>query len=203
MKYPMLKTLQYLACGALLSGFAIQAQAGQTTRVGDPAPVFSSQTITGQHFNLADYTGKKPVYLKFWATWCSYCKAEMPHLNSIKQQYGDDIEIVTINVGMNDSVAKINHFFQNQGYSLPVIFDHKGELTARYQVIGTPHHILIDKEGRIAYRTFLATDQLDQMIMHWSQLNSSAASVRMSDKPKDIMALPPVYPVKALAGDVL
>lgn len=170
MKKGMLKGLQQLAGTVALAALVthVQADGPASGNVGGDAPVFSAQTLSGQTFNLADYKGNKPVYLKFWATWCSYCKAEMPHLNSIKERYGDDIQVVTINVGMNDSVDNINHFFDGQGYRIPTIFDARGELTQRYGVVGTPHHVLIDEQGRIAYRTFLATDQLDQQIQDWS-----------------------------------
>ncbi len=180
MKKRVLNNLQQLAGAVVLTTLAANIQAGSPAAgdvgIGSQAPVFSARTLEGKVFNLADYKGNKPVYLKFWATWCSYCKAEMPHLNSIKERYGDDIQVVTINVAMNDSVANIDHFFQGQGYRIPTIFDTGGELTKRYGVVGTPHHVLIDKEGRIAYRTFLATDQLDQQIKDWSQARRSEAA---------------------------
>ena len=88
----------------------------------------------------------------------------MPHLQNIYDLYGDDIEVITINVAMNDSIAKINKLFSAQGYNLPTVFDTKGKLTALFGVVGTPHHILIDRNGKIAYRTFLASDTLDAKV---------------------------------------
>ncbi|GAB6263820.1 TlpA family protein disulfide reductase [Photobacterium sp. CCB-ST2H9] len=148
---------------------AISIPAVQAIELDEAAPVFQAKTLSGQTFNIADYLGKKPVYLKFWATWCNYCKSEMPHLNAIEQQYGDDIAVVSVNIGLNDSVANIQQFFRQEGYSVPTIFDRKGEITQKYQVVGTPYHVLIDKNGKVAYRTFLATDQLDQLIESWGQ----------------------------------
>lgn len=169
MKTFVLSSIKAVALGVMVTTSAAWAGA---PAVGDKAPEFSVKTLSGAPVNLADYRGKKPVYLKFWATWCSYCKAEMPHLNSIRETYGDDIEVITINVAMNDSVENIQQFYQQQGYSLPTVFDQNGALTSRYGVVGTPHHVLIDRQGRIAYRTFLATDQLDQTIDDWSAQNA-------------------------------
>lgn len=138
-------------------------------KAGDPAPDFELTTLSGQRVVLNEHKHNKPVYLKFWATWCSYCKAEMPHLQRIYDEYGEDIDIIAVNVGMNDSVANITQFYQQQGYNLPTFFDQQGELTSRYGVVGTPHHVLIDREGKIAYRTFLATDQLDETLVAWSK----------------------------------
>lgn len=161
-----------LALSAVLLSSAVQAGAatpGVGHKVGDRAPDFEVTTVSGETFKLADYRGKKPVYLKFWATWCSYCKAEMPHLQSIHNEYGDDIEVLAVNVGINDSVANIESLFNEGGFNLPTVFDQNGDLTSRYGVVGTPHHVLLDRNGQIAYRTFLASDQLDEMIEGWSE----------------------------------
>ncbi|MDN3611081.1 TlpA family protein disulfide reductase [Vibrio ostreicida] len=127
-----------------------------------------SVTLSGRQIDLAELKGKKPVYLKFWATWCSYCKEEMPHLQAIKNQYGDDIEVISINVGLNQTPQQVTQYMQNHQYDLPVVFDRDGLITQSFDVVGTPHHILIDRQGNIAYRTFLATDKLDAIIDQWS-----------------------------------
>ena len=148
--------------------FASYMNTSLASEVGQSAPQFTATKLSGDKFDLSNFKGKKPVYIKFWATWCSYCKAEMPHLKAIEQKYGDQIEVVTINVGMNDSVTNIANLYNKLNFSLPTIFDQKGKLTTMYGVVGTPHHVLIDKSGTIAYRTFLANDELDSIIEDWS-----------------------------------
>lgn len=169
----------------LLALSTASVQAGPLA-VGDLAPQFEVTTLTGESFKLQDYAGKKPVYLKFWATWCSYCKVEMPHLQSIENEYGDDIEVLAVNVGMNDSVANIQKFYNSGGFNLPTIIDSKGDLTSRYGIVGTPHHVLIDRDGRIAYRTFLATDQLDSMIEDWSDQSSDTSKGKTLAKVAEV-----------------
>jgi len=156
------------AAAALLFTITAQVSAGSLA-VGDKAPDFEVTTLTGETFRLSDYAGEKPVYLKFWATWCSYCKVEMPHLQSVHNQYSDDVEVLAVNVGINDSVANIEQFFNSGGFNLPTTIDQQGDLVSAYGVVGTPHHILINKEGEIAYRTFLASDTLDGMVEKWAE----------------------------------
>jgi len=139
--------------------------------IGDKAPDFTATTLTGDVVRLSDFVNNKPVYLKFWATWCSYCKVEMPHLQAIYDENGNDIEVLTVNVGMNDSIANIEAFYKKVGITLPTVFDKKGALTSSYGVVGTPYHVLINKQGKVAYQTFLATDKLDQTIALLSQDN--------------------------------
>ena len=44
------------------------------------APDFTVTDVDGNNVKLSDFKGK-PVVLNFWATWCYYCKLEMPDFN--------------------------------------------------------------------------------------------------------------------------
>ncbi|MDO3384652.1 TlpA disulfide reductase family protein [Gilvimarinus sp. SDUM040013] len=153
----------FRAVGAISLYAAIAAPAS-ALQPGAEAIPFSGTTLTGEKIELNDFLGKKPIYLKFWATWCSYCKRELPHAQSIFNEFGDEVEVVMVNVGINDSVENINQLYGDRNISLPTIIDESGEIVAAYGVMGTPNHILIDAEGRVVYRSFLATDELDARI---------------------------------------
>ena len=47
---------------------------------------FSARDINGNMINTEDYKDKI-IMLNFWATWCSPCIMEMPHLQNIKNKY--------------------------------------------------------------------------------------------------------------------
>ena len=88
-----------LTVSALLLSTAIQAS-GAPLAIGDNAPDFEVTTLAGKTFRLSDYEGDKPVYLKFWATWCSPCKIEMPTLEAIhKHMNNDKFTVIGIHVG--------------------------------------------------------------------------------------------------------
>ena len=76
-----LQVLTFFFCKDLLS-IAVQAGAASLA-VGDKAPDFEVITLAGETFKLSDYAGEKPVYLKFWATWCSPCKRELNNINDV------------------------------------------------------------------------------------------------------------------------
>ena len=44
-------------------------------------------TIDGKTINLSKLYGNKPIYLKFWATWCGPCIASMPHVTELQKEY--------------------------------------------------------------------------------------------------------------------
>lgn len=150
---------------SLLAGFiGLAALPATALESGDPAPAFTATTIEGEAVQLANHLGKKPVYLKFWATWCQYCVSEMPHLQSVQNRYGEEILVLTVNVGINESVEGVKRFFRERDLDLTTVFDTDGTLSSSYKIIGTPSHVLIGADGRIEYRTFLATDELDRRL---------------------------------------
>ena len=157
--------LKYLIPIALAAGLALTtAFPVQALDVGDKAPSFSATTLDGEAVNIAELLGKSPIYLKFWATWCRYCVNELPHAQHVYDKYGDNIHILTINVGINDSEKNIKELYEKEGITLPTVFDESGAITSQYKVIGTPHHVLIGRDGTIQLRSFSATDELDQVL---------------------------------------
>lgn len=132
--------------------------------VGDRAPTFTVATLDGKPVDLAELIGKKPIYLKFWATWCRYCVSELPHAQHIHDRYGEEITVLSINIGINDSREAIRELYKEEGVTLPTVFDEGGAITSLYQVIGTPTHVLIGVDGTIAFRSFAASDELDEAL---------------------------------------
>lgn len=150
----------------LLSAFSQTAVAEQGVLPGQQAPAFKLTRLDGEQLIFKQTAMAKPVYLKFWATWCSYCREEMPHLQHVQDIYGDKIEVVAVNVGMNDSIARINKFMEKRHLAIPVSFDAQGDLVETFQVLGTPQHILINKSGEIVHRSALITDDLQQKLLN-------------------------------------
>src|SRR5262245_56965858 len=50
------------------------AQSAGAPLSGKYAPPLTLTTSDGRKIELAKFYGKKPVYLKFWATWCVPCR---------------------------------------------------------------------------------------------------------------------------------
>ena len=129
---------------------------------GDPAPEFSLLTLDGKTFDLAEYKGKKPVYLIFWATWCPNCKHEIPHIKALYNALNDKVAIVAINVSINDSLAKVRRYVDEYKLPYPVAFDDGAKVTDLYGIIGTPTQIVIDIQGIIRYRNPATPEDLSE-----------------------------------------
>src|SRR5690606_3296136 len=87
--YPMPFSSTFNRALGALSLCALLAAPASALSLGEQAPSFSATTLSGQPVALAEVIGKRPVYLKFWATWCRYCVYELPHAQSLYDAYGD------------------------------------------------------------------------------------------------------------------
>ena len=98
-------------------------------------------------FNVATAQAA-PVVLLFWATWCPYCKALMPHLQSIKFEHGEDVKILALNFidEKGDPIA----FIRDQGYDFTLL-ENAEEIAHLYNVYGTPGLILVDQDMKIRF----------------------------------------------------
>ncbi|MEE0714773.1 MAG: cytochrome c biogenesis protein CcdA [Blautia sp.] len=115
-------------------------------------------TLTDQYGNthkLSDYKGKT-VFLNFWATWCSPCRAEMPDIQKLYESAeteGEDALVVlgvaAPNLGNEKSEEEIKAFLEENGYTYPVLMDTTGEVFMSYGVNAFPTTFMITREGEV------------------------------------------------------
>ncbi len=136
-----------LICFALFSG------TGFTASVGDVAPAFQIQTMSNTMVDTRALKGEKPIVLVFWATWCPECKKEIPDINKLYKQIKPiGMALLAVDVGINDSEAKVKRYIEKYGLSYPVAFDKGAKITKDFNVQGTPTVIVLDKNGIVRYR---------------------------------------------------
>lgn len=118
------------------------------------APDFTLVDQYGTSHTLSEYKGKT-VFLNFWATWCPPCKEEMPYIEEIYEEYGNNEEDVVIlgvafpNRGGEKSVEGVSEFLEDNGYTFPVVFDEEGNLSYYYNISVFPTTFLINAEGNV------------------------------------------------------
>ena len=120
--------------------------------------------VEGPVVNLQHYKGVKPVYLKFWASWCQPCLKEMPHFQKAYQQYGKSVEFISINLGLNDTYADVQAVIKQHGLTMPLAIDEKGDLAEVFNFVGTPYHLLFDANMNLVYRGHEANESLDNKL---------------------------------------
>ncbi|MCI4568856.1 redoxin domain-containing protein [Lysobacter sp. CFH 32150] len=174
-------------------------QAG-TRLVGRVAPTPRLATIDGKTIDLAALRGRKAVYLKFWATWCVPCRDQMPHFEKVKRTAGDDLEVVAINIGFDDTLAQIEAYRREHGLTMPIVRDDDGRLGELFGLRVTPQHVVIGKEGRIQYVGHLADARLDAALASARQSSASDSRTAAMSPPSSGQQ---AAPVTARIGDVV
>ncbi|NOL49936.1 peroxiredoxin family protein [Pelistega europaea] len=116
-------------------------------------------TLEGKTITSADLKGKV-VLVKFWATTCTTCIAQMPdtikHYNEYKDK-GFDTVAVAMSYDNPDAIQKFS-----EKYQLPftIAYDKTGELAKQFGGIRfTPVAFLLDRQGNIVKRYIANYDE--------------------------------------------
>ena len=116
---------------------------------------------------LNDYRGKL-VILNFWATWCTPCREEMPHLDTLQSiNKLENLKIFPINVG-KEKIEKAEKFFlELKIKNLNIYFDDTVKLANLFSLRGIPTSIIINKNGEEFARIMGALDFTDKNFVEW------------------------------------
>lgn len=113
------------------------------------APDFELQTITGETVRLSDLRGQA-VLVNLWATWCPPCRAEMPAIEQVYQEYkAQGFTVLAVDMTYQDSFADIAPFVEKYQLTFPILLEPNGEMARAYQLRSLPSSFFIDREGII------------------------------------------------------
>lgn len=104
----------------------------------------------GKTVTLSSLKGKV-VFINFWATWCPPCREEMPTINTLRQKFKDNDQIVFLMVDVDGKMKKSKAFMEKNKYDLPV-YAPKSSIPPDFLGNAVPTTIILDKNGKIAGR---------------------------------------------------
>ena len=117
------------------------------------APPLKFKLMNGQSVLLKDLIQKGPILIDYWALWCSPCLKEMPHLDKLQDEFGDEgFRVLAVNLDTERSVSKVKSYIRSKGYDLEVALDPAQETYRRLNGKAMPYSLLVDRTGKIIYR---------------------------------------------------
>ena len=136
----------------LLALAFLAALPAHTVEQGDDAPAWRAQDFDGRSVEFPAVLEGKPTVMVFWATWCGYCRAFMPYLEGIQNDYGaEQINVLTINAKEDgsggDPADYLNALAMEQ-----IAVANGDEIAAAYGVEYIPGLMVIAPDGTVAYR---------------------------------------------------
>ena len=141
-----------------------------------PAPDFTLSDQFGNTHTLSEYKGKV-VFLNFWTTWCGYCKEEMPDIQQLYEEYGQNQgDLVVLGVanprselfpnGADVEKSEIIQFLTDAGYTYPTVMDTTGSVFREYGISSFPFTLMIDRDGNVFGYVggMLTKEQMEQIV---------------------------------------
>ncbi len=114
------------------------------------APRFTLKDYAGQDVSLADFAGT-PVVLNTWASWCPFCREELPDFADVADEFKGQAVVISINRGESRQTAKeYTDAFQVTNRIIFLL----DPTDAFYEAIGgisMPETLFLDREGRVRY----------------------------------------------------
>lgn len=138
--------------GAVLSlslAFAVAGLAAAAEPVeGQRMPAFAVKDTAGKQHTMSRYKGDVLI-LHFWATWCPYCRGEIPELTQLSQAAaGQGAKVLAVSVD-RDSKA-LQQFLDQHKLPYPVVADAGASLANEYGVEGLPTSFIVAPDGRLS-----------------------------------------------------
>lgn len=135
----------------LILCFVCTSVFSQTNLLNKPYPNLTFETLLQSPQKSAvpkDFDGKT-VVLEFWATWCSPCLANLPHLNQVQSHF-TNASVIFISV-TDEPKEKIEKFLTKREMKGWVACDVTRDIYKAYGVSSIPRTIIIDKSGKVIY----------------------------------------------------
>jgi len=115
---------------------------------GEQAIDFTYPDKDGNNFSLASFKGNL-VYVDVWATWCGPCKAEIPSLQKLEEEYHDkNITFLSVSVD-TDKDAWLKMIAEKEMGGVQLWADGWSEITKSYAIFGIPRFMLFSTEGNV------------------------------------------------------
>lgn len=169
----MKNSLSLVVMLILCTGTVLYGQNDQPM-TGQPAPSFELKSVDGNSYSLAQLKGKL-VMIHFATTWCPFCNAEAPSLETLYQSYKDKgVQVLIIDV--KESKDLVSQSFKKFNFSFPVLLDEDGKVATSYAPTGVlpdlgrdevvlASNLIIDREGKIRFYSLLNTTSFDAKLV--------------------------------------
>lgn len=120
--------------------------------VAEDAPGFRVKLLDSKNtFDSRERLGKRPVVVRFQASWCKACAREAPGFGRLVERYRvRGVDFIAVHV--QDTASNARRFVRTHRVAYPVALDPRLAVANTFEFKGTPATIVIDRKGAVAGR---------------------------------------------------
>jgi cytochrome c biogenesis protein CcmG/thiol:disulfide interchange protein DsbE len=140
----------------LLFGLLICIITATTAQTEDrKIPAADVKTLDGKTINTTTLSNDgKPMFISFWATWCSPCKAE---LNAIAEDYDEwkketGVRVIAVSIDDSRNMSKVAPYVSGKNWDFQVLLDPNGDFKRVMNVNNVPHSFIVNGKGEIVWQ---------------------------------------------------
>lgn len=126
-------------------GMALAGGAGRRPMVGEPAPNLSADLLDGSSLRLTELRGQI-VVINFWSPQCQPCRAEIPHLQAVWEEYGS-AGVAFVGISFPELEAEVREMVSELGVTYPNGISAAAAVS--YGITAVPETFVVGPEGRV------------------------------------------------------
>lgn len=149
----------------------VPAGAADTSAMPSSEPIFAATLadMSGEPLPLSTLKGRVTV-LNFWATWCTPCRNEIPHLIESYETYSPR-GVIFLGAAVEDGTEAVQTFAKSYGMNFPLAIAGRERGIALLQALGNriaglPYTVVLDRHGNVVAvrRGVMTSDRLRQIL---------------------------------------
>lgn len=124
---------------------------------------------------------RQPVFLYFWASWCTPCREEAPLIERLWPEYRER-GYAFVGVNIQDQEAAARAFVAEHRLSFPVVRDAEGSVYLDYGVYGLPESFFL-KPGLQVHQKYLGEFTEADLRARLDAIGAGASAPRAEARP--------------------
>ena len=140
----------FYAIGSPVEGVGIGQSAPDFIADGDYQPLLTD--LDGSPIRLADFTGR-PLWIVFWATWCTPCQQEASHIRAAYHAHAD-AQLAVLAIDIQEPAAAVREYVRSHDLDYAIGLDPTAAVKDLYGAWGLPSHYFVDADGTVRDRYF-------------------------------------------------